>query len=82
MRTWLFYKVVETSPVAVVEFRRADWNGVHNGVPPRMAGEVEFHGSEPIHKMVTRLVRDCGWVGEPPRDAEDPIAKAVLQGRW
>jgi len=82
MRTWLFYKVIDESDVKVVEFRRADYSGIHNGVPPRMAGEVEFYGSEPIDKMVQRLVRDCGWVGEPPRSIDDPISQAVLKGRW
>lgn len=82
MRTWLFYKVIQTSPIAVVEFRRADWQGVHNGVPPKMAGEVEFHGSDPIDIQVKKLVRNCGWRGEPARSVDDPIAKAVLKGAW
>jgi hypothetical protein len=47
-----------------------------------MAGDVVFCGSEPVEKMVSRLVREARWVGEPPREASDPIAQAVLQGRW
>ncbi len=79
MTYWLFYKVKQTPEKTIVEFR-----DVRNGTIRKnfVHKDLEYHGTEPIDKMVERIVRERGWVGRGPLSHDHPAAKAILNGAW
>lgn len=80
MRTWLFYKHIDDK---LVTFRRVDEDGVTVNLPDAIRHGVTFHGGKPTEKEVAAFVsQNTGWVGEPPRSVDHPIAATVLRGRW
>jgi hypothetical protein len=80
MRQWLFYK--RTGTVSV-EFRRVGGGcgEPHVGITAPLNEECIFP-SPPTEKDIETFVRKCGWVGEPPRSCDHPVAQTILLGRW
>ena len=82
MRTWLFYRTFELGKKIELEFRRADYQGVHEFVPEHLRGIIEVPRGADVAKFVERLVIESGWVGDAAQSAECEIGTLVLKGNW
>ena len=82
MSIWLFYKEKSVSGGVEVEFRRLQDKQLSSVLPEKLCGKILIPTNENTEQYVQTLVRQSGWVAQPPRPANSELGQALLQGRW